>query len=288
MANYYCLIAGLPDIDLADAQPGYPMEEFVEQLHDSLSFLDARLMANYFFLQRDCQNLVRFLKNPEAELKYEGSYTKEQFTDLVKSATEMNFNVHRYPQFMSIFAREWSFNKDKKGYYPEDEILYLFYKYAIDTCSNSFVREWYQMNMNINNVLTALLARKYGWNVSDYIKGEGEVQDKLREENSADFDLSRDLDYLKELIHIAEQEDPVKKEKMIDALKWIWLDENTFFEPFGIEAVFAYMCKLEIQYRWANLDVEKGKESFEQIVENLRGEARVPDEYKVQSAFAVK
>ena len=95
MANYYCLIAGLPDIDLADAQPGYPMEEFVEQLHDSLSFLDARLMANYFFLQRDCQNLVGFLKNPEAELKYEGSYTKEQFTDLVKSATEMNFNVHR-------------------------------------------------------------------------------------------------------------------------------------------------------------------------------------------------
>ena len=41
------------------------------------------------------------------------------------------------------------------------------------------------------------------------------------------------------------------------------------------------MCKLEMQYRWANLDVEKGKESFEQIIENLRGEARVPDAYKV-------
>ena len=281
MANYYCLIAGLPEIDFSDSHPGYSMDELVEQLHESLTPWDARLMANFFFLQRDCKNLVGYLKDHEAELKYQGAYTKEQYKDLVKSAEEMNFNVHRYPSFLSIFAREWSFNKDKKGYFPEDEILYLFYKYAIDNCSNKFVREWYQMNMDINNILTAILARKYGWNIADYIKGEGEVQEKLREENTPDFGLSREMDYMKELIQIADQDDPVKKEKMIDALKWLWLDDNTFFEPFGIESVFAYMCKLEMQYRWANLDVEKGKESFEQIIENLRGEARVPDAYKV-------
>lgn len=281
MANYYCLIAGLPEIDFSDSHPGYSMDELVEQLHESLTPWDARLMANFFFLQRDCKNLVGYLKDPEAELMYQGAYTKEQYHDLVKSAEEMNFNVHRYPSFLSIFAREWAFNKDKKGYFPEDEILYLFYQYAIDNCSNKFVREWYQMNMDINNILTAILARKYGWNIADYIKGEGEVQEKLREENTPDFGLSREMDYMKELIQIAEQDDPVKKEKMIDALKWLWLDDNTFFEPFGIESVFAYMCKLEMQYRWANLDVEKGKESFEQIIENLRGEARVPDAYKV-------
>ena len=281
MANYYCLIAGLPEIDFSDSHPGYSMDELVEQLHESLKPWDARLMANFFFLQRDCKNLVGYLKDPEAELMYQGAYTREQYKDLVKSAEEMNFNVHRYPSFLSIFAREWAFNKDKKGYFPEDEILYLFYQYAIDNCSNKFVREWYQMNMDINNILTAILARKYGWNIADYIKGEGEVQEKLREENTPDFGLSREMDYMKELIQIADQDDPVKKEKMIDALKWLWLDDNTFFEPFGIESVFAYMCKLEMQYRWANLDVEKGKESFEQIIENLRGEARVPDAYKV-------
>ena len=281
MANYYCLIAGLPEIDFSDSHPGYSMDELVEQLHESLTPWDARLMANFFFLQRDCKNLVGYLKDPEAELMYQGAYTKEQYHDLVKSAEEMNFNVHRYPSFLSIFAREWAFNKDKKGYFPEDEILYLFYQYAIDNCSNKFVREWYQMNIDINNILTAILARKYGWNIADYIKGEGEVQEKLREENTPDFGLSREMDYMKELIQIADQDDPVKKEKMIDALKWLWLDDNTFFEPFGIESVFAYMCKLEMQYRWANLDVEKGKESFEQIIENLRGEARVPDAYKV-------
>ena len=231
MANYYCLIAGLPEIDFSDSHPGYSMDELVEQLHESLTPWDARLMANFFFLQRDCKNLVGYLKDPEAELMYQGAYTKEQYHDLVKSAEEMNFNVHRYPSFLSIFAREWAFNKDKKGYFPEDEILYLFYQYAIDNCSNKFVREWYQMNMDINNILTAILARKYGWNIADYIKGEGEVQEKLREENTPDFGLSREMDYMKELIQIADQDDPVKKEKMIDALKWLWLDDNTSSNP---------------------------------------------------------
>ena len=27
MGNYYCLVAGLPDIDLADTQPGFSFEE---------------------------------------------------------------------------------------------------------------------------------------------------------------------------------------------------------------------------------------------------------------------
>lgn len=280
MADYYCLIAGLPDIALADSKPGCSMQEFLEQLRDSLSSGDARLMADYFFRQRDCRNLVAYLKDPEAELPYTGEYTREQYADLVKSATEMNFNVHRYPEFLSIFAREWTFNKDKNNFFPEDEILFLFYDYAIRTCSNSFVREWYRMNLNINNILTAILARRNGWNVADYIKGEGEIQDMLREENSADFGLSNELDYAAELVRISEQTDPVRKEKMIDALKWVWLDEQTFMEPFSIEAVFAYLCKLEIQYRWADLDVEKGKESFEQIIENLRSEARVPEEFR--------
>jgi hypothetical protein len=72
----------------------------------------------------------------------------------------------------------------------------------------------------------------------------------------------------------------VDKERRIDAFKWRWLDDMTFFDVFSIDAVFAYMCKLEMLQRWDKLDVETGRETFRQIIENLRGEARVPDEYK--------
>ena len=279
MGNYYYMMAGLPDIELSDTQPGITFEELREQCENQLSPGDAKLVGNYLYLRQDCTNLVRLLKNPDAQIDVWGNYSLEQLRDLITSAMELNFNVHRFPAFMSIFAREYKYNKDTKGYFPEDEILYQFYNYAINTCPNKFIREWNRLNLDITNILTAMLARKQGWSVADFIKGDGEVQEMIRENKTKDFDLTHEFDYVKNLVKIVDEEDPVKKEKMIDAFKWVWLDEKTFFNPFSLEAVYAYICKLEMQYRWAKLDPEKGKETFKQIIENLRGEARVPEEF---------
>lgn len=280
MANYYCMIAGLPDIDLKDAKPGLSIEDMREQCDEQLTPLDKKLLF-YFFLQFDCSNLVKLLKNPDASIDQWGNFTLEQLRDLITSATELNFNVHRYPAFMSIFAREYAFNKDKAGYFPEDEMAYQFLDYAISTCPNRMMRRWYKLNLDITNILTAMLARAQGWSVGDFIKGEGEVQEMIRENKTKDFNLSHELDYIPQLMKIVEEEDPVRKEKMIDAFKWIWLDERTFFEPFSMEAVFAYLCKLAMQQRWAKLDVEQGKETFQKIIDDLRSEAQVPEEFTI-------
>ena len=279
MANYYCMIAGLPDIDLKDAKPGLSIEEMREQCEEVLTPGDRKLLF-YFFLHFDCVNLVKLLKNPEADIDQWGNFSLEQFRDLITSATELNFNVHRYPAFMSIFAREYAFNKDKAGYFPEDEMAYQFLDYAIKTCPNRMMRRWYKLNLDITNILTAMLARSQGWSVGDFIKGEGEVQEMIRENKTKDFNLGLEFDYIPQLMKIVDEKDPVRKEKMIDAFKWVWLDERTFFEPFSMEAVFAYLCKLEMQERWAKLDVEQGKETFQKIIDDLRSEAQVPEEFK--------
>ena len=282
MANYYCMIAGLPDIDLQDAKPGMTVEQMREQCGEQLTSQDKKLLF-YFFLHFDCINLVKLLKNPEANIDQWGNFTHEQLQDLITSATELNFNVHRFPAFMSIFAREYAFNKDKADYFPEDEIAFQFLNYAIRTCPNRMMRRWYKLNLDITNILTAMLARTQGWSVGDFVKGEGEVQEMIRENKTKDFNLTHELEYIPQLMKIVEEDDPVRKEKMIDAFKWVWLDERTFFEPFSMEAVFAYFCKLQMQERWAKLDVEQGKETFQRIIDNLRGEARVPDEFLAQS-----
>lgn len=282
MANYYCMIAGLPDIDLQDAKPGMTVEQMREQCGEQLTSQDKKLLF-YFFLHFDCINLVKLLKNPEANIDQWGNFTHEQLQDLITSATELNFNVHRFPAFMSIFAREYAFNKDKVDYFPEDEIAFQFLNYAIRTCPNRMMRRWYKLNLDITNILTAMLARTQGWSVGDFVKGEGEVQEMIRENKTKDFNLTHELEYIPQLMKIVEEDDPVRKEKMIDAFKWVWLDERTFFEPFSMEAVFAYLCKLQMQERWAKLDVEQGKETFQRIIDNLRGEARVPDEFLAQS-----
>ncbi len=278
MANYYCLMAGLPELELSDTQPGYNIAELREQCDQALTPADKKLMF-FFYLQWDCANLVKLLKNPEAKIDLQGNFSKDQYTDLMTSARELNFNVHRFPSFMSVFAREYAYNKDKEGYFPEDEMTLAYLQYCLKNCQNKTMRRWYKLTLDINNILTAMIARKQGWNVSDFIKGEGEVQDMIRENKTKDFNLSLEFDFVKDLMKIVEEEDPVKKERMIDTLKWNWLDERVFFNPFSIEALFAYQCKLGIQYRWAKLDPEEGKETFKQIIENLRGEARVPEEF---------
>ena len=283
MANYYCLMAGAPELALTDAKPQVSVVEFREQASMELSSLDARILEQYFFLEEDCRNLVRLLKNPDAELLPGGNYSREQFEDLMRSAREINFNVHRYPAFMSEFARQWTYNKDVEGYFPEDEIIYQFYNYVICNCRNAFVRHWYKLNLDINNILTAVLARQQGWSVGDFIKGDNEVTEMIRENKTRDFDLGHEFDYVKDLMKIVDEPDPVDKERMIDSMKWLWLDEYTFFDPFNFEALFAYFCKLKIKERWARLDVEQGKATFENIIENLRGEARVPAEFKLNN-----
>ena len=280
MANYYCMIAGLPDIDLQDTKPGLSIEDMREQCEEVLTQQDRKLLF-YFFLHYDCVNLVKLLKDPEAEIDQWGNFSLDQLRDLITSATELNFNVHRYPAFMSIFAREYAFNKDKAGYFPEDEMAFQFLDYAIRTCPNRMMRRWYKLNLDITNILTAMLARAQGWSVGDFIKGEGEVQEMIRDNKTKDFNLGLEFDYIPQLMKIVEEDDPVRKEKMIDAFKWVWLDERTFFDPFSMEAVFAYLCKIKMQQRWAKLDPELGKETFQRIIDDLRSEARVPEEFSI-------
>ena len=135
-------MAGLPDITLEDTKRGVSMEDLREELDAVLSDADKKVIY-YFFLKNDCANLVKLLKNPNAEIDMNGNLIMEQYVDLMTSAREMNFNVHRYPSFMSMFAREYAYNKDKEGYFPEDDMLYKFYQYAIETCPNKMVRQWY-------------------------------------------------------------------------------------------------------------------------------------------------
>ena len=145
-------MAGLPDITLEDTKRGVSMEDLREELDAVLSDGDKKVLY-YFFLKNDCMNLVKLLKNPHAEIDLNGNLTMEQYVDLMTSAREMNFNVHRYPAFMSMFAREYAYNKDKEGYFPEDDMLYKFYQYAIETCPNKTVRQWFKLNLDMGTVI---------------------------------------------------------------------------------------------------------------------------------------
>ena len=49
------------------------------------------------------------------------------------------------------------------------------------------------MNFDITNILTALIARRYGWNVSKFIVGNNEVTEMILTNNTKDFNLVKPL-----------------------------------------------------------------------------------------------
>ena len=111
------------------------------------------------------------------------------------------------------------------------------------------------------------------------IIGIGNCKNHTRR-RSRDFGLGTELDWLDTLTRIYDTPDPVERERKLDLLKWDWLEEHTFFHYFSMERLLALLLKLDIVERWAAIDPKRGGHMFRELVERLRNEAEIPQEFK--------
>ena len=274
-------MSGLPLLKLDDREKIISVAEIKELLEEEqgVSKSDARILS-MFFLEGDCRNLLSIIKGETGDLPQVGNYTREELEDMIEDAREVFFEDDpRYPAFFAEFVREYDERKDEADYFADDALMSRYWTY-LKEAKNDVVAEWAELNLNISNILTALIARQQGWDVSKFIVGEGDLYDTLLVSKAKDFDLSREYDYVSALMKIVDCDNPVEKERQIDALRWMWLDDRTFMDGFAVEAVYAYLCKAQMLERWRLLDPVFGRRRFEEIIENLRSEARVPEEFR--------
>lgn len=287
MSKYYCLIAGLPNIALDDSKLPYTVAHFKEELKGILSCSDQRLV-DLLFLKYDNKNLLRFIENPDSAPDERGNIAYDTYNEIYQTLKEeekpkKNKSI---PPYMDIFLKQYIQDKKDKStsHKPhlllEDRLSALYYDYAMRN-ANRFVASWFELNLNINNMLTAITCRKYKLDKSLYIVGDNEIAQMIRSSNARDFGLGDMVDYLPELQKIAEESDLMVREKKVDLLKWKWLDENTFFKTFDIESVISYLLQLEMIERWVTLDKEKGEKNFRAIVKAMKhGSENALDEFK--------
>lgn len=284
MGKYYCLIAGLPNISLEDSKIPFTITEFREELEGILTSKDKKLI-DLFFLKFDNKNLVEQSRFPDSDPDPRGSITYSEFSDLMKALKEEEKppkNDRIPPYFLDFFTAYLAAEgkEENENIRWEDRLAALYYNYAMKV-KNKFVAEWFELNLNINNLLTAFTARKYELDKAHYIVGDNEIAKILRTSNARDFGLGDAVEYLPTLQRIAEETDLFVREKKIDQLKWEWLDENTFFKTFDIESVFAYMLKLEMLERWVTLDKVTGEKTFRELVGAMKkGSDSALEEFK--------
>ena len=279
MTNYYCLVTGLPELSLEDGKLSYTVANFKTEIYPQLSKSDKKLL-DLFYLKYDNRNLMTLLKDKEASVDASlGNFSADELLGIIASFKEESAPDKKFPSYFYEFAELYLNTPDEERFGLEDKLYGYYYDYAMK-CGNPFVSTWFELNLDVNNILAAMAARKYKMEVAKVPVGTNAVADALRTSNARDFGLADDLEYFEQLVRINDTIDLVDREKKIDLLKWNWMEDNTIFNYFTIEKIFVFLMKLEMIERWISLDKEKGNEMFRQLIGQLKDEVQIPQEFR--------
>lgn len=278
MSEYYCLVAGLPEVTFDGGKAGFSVQRFRDEIMPQLSAEDARIV-NLSFYKRDNANILLLLRyGADIPLEKTGCYTKEQLLGIIAAVKEGDARDKEVPAYMYDFL-EYYFENIENNLFWEDILAAHYYSYA-SKAPNEFVSQWFQFNSNVNNILVALLARKYKLSIEECIVGESEVAEAIRTSGARDFGLSTIIDYFETLVRISENDKLQERERQLDELRIQWLEENSVFNYFTIERLFVFLEKLCIVERWAGLDSETGMQRYKEIIEELKSGAVFTDDIK--------
>lgn len=278
MSAYYYMVAGLPDISLEDGKLSYTISDFRAESYGDLSAKDQALI-DLFYLKYDHADLLSLLKDKDAVTQGKGNFSSEDLLQLIASVKEGEKPDAKFPSYLYDFIAQYLALPADELYKAENLLASAYYAYAMKS-KNPFIASWFEFNLNINNILAAFAARKYKMNVAEVIVGDTDVCEMLRTSNARDFGLSETLDYFEPLQRLVETDDLVEREKKVDQLKWKWLEDASFFHYFTIERLFVFLLQLEMIERWVLLDKEKGSELFRQMIQNLKDEVQIPEEFR--------
>lgn len=278
MSTYYCLVAGLPDISLDDGKLSYSVSDFKAELYPDLSAQDRQLI-DLFYLKFDNMAILKLLKNKDTVIEDKGNFSAEELLQLIEAVRAGDTPDKKYPSYLVNFVSQYLQLSQDELYRADDLLAALYYSYGMSS-NNAFIASWFEFNLNLNNILAALAARKYKMEVSSVIVGATSICEQLRTSNARDFGLNETLEYFEALQRIADIEELVEREKKVDMLKWKWLEDESFFHYFTIERIFVFLMQLEMIERWISLDKEKGNELFRKMIQDLKNEVQIPEEFR--------
>jgi len=271
--NYYCLVAGLPDIVIDQNKLSFTLHEFIEELKEFLHPEDYRL-AEMLFLPYDNNNLINLLKKQENPYSVLGKYTQDELEENIKEPEILE-------PYLIEFIEEFKANAGTDHVKDWESIMTgLYFQYVLAN-GDEFLKEWFDFDKTLRNILTAYNCRKYNIPMEDELIGEGDIVESLKKSRARDYGISSEVPYIEKTINILENKDLLDREKGLDLIKWNFLDELIVFNYFTIEVLLSYVIKLMIIDRWLKLDIDTGRELFEKLLEELKTSFEFPIEFNI-------
>jgi hypothetical protein len=232
-------------------------------------------MSNYYYLVAGLPDVTL----DDGKLSYTPTDFMEEIYPRLSPHDRKLIDLHlRKPQ-ETDFSEEERETWESEKVLLDDRLAARYYETGMK-CDNAFVASWFEFNLHMNNVLTALTARKYNMDVAPLIVGQTDVCQALRTSGARDFGLSGELEYWEQMLKISETDELLEREKKIDQLRWTWMLDAAFFHYFSIERLFIFLIQLEMIERWLSLDKEKGSQLFRSMISRLKDEVSIPQEFR--------
>ena len=250
--GYQCLLTALPTLSFDTPLPK-PFDTLTKQIEEALSKKDIKQLH---ILQINAQHPA-FSKTIET---FQDDITQQPdwWDDAITKLSNQNLQL----QIMYLYAQgKLSCNEPS---IPEIPALPL-------TQPCPFIKKWFTFNMNVNNIIVATICRRHNLDSDRHIIGDNEVAQNLKSNKTlTDFGLNGLIDYIDNILHIAENSDLLQRERYIDKLRFEWLDEQTRFSYFELANVLSFFLKMQIIDRWSQLTNEKGTSTFQNIVNDMK------------------
>jgi hypothetical protein len=278
--EYHYLVAGLPDFVFDDKKAVLTPLEFKELLGESLHTSDFELIR-LFCLGFDNQNVLSFLKLRKHEFNPLGNYSIAEIEEeIIRQNTEVEEDSIFPDYIVQFIAAYREGTLIYEGLSWENQLITMYYNHVMQ-CKNVFLKNWFEFELNVTNVLVAINSRNYRINPEYQIIGDSQVSALLRRNQSKDFGLGIEFPEVEKLQQIAALPKIIDRERNLDLLKWHYLDEATAFHYFDIELIISYFIKLIIVDRWLKLDEETGRRMFKQILSDIEKSHEFPEEFKI-------
>ena len=271
--NYYCLIAGLPDIHVDQKKIPFSLIELKQELQYQLHPKDYQLVE-YLFLPYDNINFLNILQKNEAEFNQLGNYSESFFIDEIKEPENL-------PGYMKKFLEAY---REENPIHPnlslENQLTWLYFDFMLEQ-KNQFLRDIFTTIRDINNIFTVYNARKFGMNIENQMIGNYELTEAAKKTTSKDFSMASEITPIDEIIGIYENNDILEQEMSIDLLKWRHMNDLNTFNYFTIEFILAYVLKFIIVERWSNLDPDQSKKTFRKILTDLENSFQFSKDFNI-------
>lgn len=275
--HYHYLVAGLPDLLLDEGRMKDSVAFFKHEFEMNLHPDDYHLVE-YLFLKYDNANLLNLLFKKYDKFIDHGVYLRDTLEEEIKDPDKRILPHLR--NFIHKFKADEQELPDASW---ETELDNDFFEYILHT-ENEFLREWFRFKMNLQNVTTALACRDHDISPENELIGKNTVTHQILRSSAQDFGLAQDFPEIEHILSAWENSDTLtEREKLIDQLKWDWIDDKIFFHYFTIERLLGFLLQLEMVERWKKLDEETGREMFEKLLDKLNESFELPEDFKLQN-----